>query len=100
MKQKKLKLKLSVKQEADPNNRCYATVTVSNPNDQAVTTTVTLSGTSGFNYVTQTVTIPAKGSKTVSSYFTVKKVVKNASVKATESATGQKAEKKNLQLCP
>ena len=99
-KQKNLKLKLSVKQEADPNNRCYATVTVSNPNDQAVTTTVTLSGTSGFNYVTQTVTIPAKGSKTVSSYFTVKKVVKNASVKATESATGQKAEKKNLQLTP
>ena len=99
-KQKNLKLKLSVKQEADPNNRCHVSVTVSNPNDQAVTTTVTLSGTSGFNYVTQTVTIPAKGSKTVSSYFTVKKVVKNASVKATESATGQKAEKKNLQLTP
>lgn len=62
---------------ADPQNRCYVSATVKNPNGVPVTTTVTLSGggtTAKFTNKTVTITIPAHSSKTVTSSFFVKKV--------------------------
>jgi uncharacterized protein YfaS (alpha-2-macroglobulin family) len=80
--------------------KCHVEVTVSNPNNKEVTTTVKVSGDSGLKGVSKKLTIPAKGSRTVSTYFTVKKVVRNGTVTATESLTGQGASKSGLQLIP
>lgn len=98
------KLGISIKlgsKTADRENKCYVTATISNPNNKPVTTTVTLSGNNGFNYVKKTVTIPAKGKVSVGSYFVVtNKIAKGCSVTASESATGQRATKSKFDLKP
>ena len=102
-KEKTLPLRVSIavkNKTADMDKKCHVEVTVSNPNNKEVTTTVKVSGDSGLKGVSKKLTIPAKGSRTVSTYFTVKKVVRNGTVTATESLTGQGASKSGLQLIP
>ena len=68
---------------ADANSKdvCNVVATVSNPSSIPVTTTITLSGggkSATFKKVTQSVTIPAHGSRQIRSAFYVKKVDFNA----------------------
>ena len=102
-KEKTLPLRVSIavkNKTADKDKKCHVEVTVSNPNNKEVKTTLTVSGDSGLKGVSKKLTIPAKGSRTVSTHFTVKKVVRNGTVTATESLTGQRASKSGLQLIP
>ena len=82
---------------ADKDNRCYVTISISNPNSSSVTTTVNIDG-KGLEKVSRSISIPAGGSNSVKTYITVKKAGKY-SVKAKETKTGQKASK-DVQLRP
>lgn len=67
--------------DANSNDVCNVVATISNPSSIPVTTTITLSGggkSATFKKVTQSVTIPAHGSKQIKSAFYVKKVDFNA----------------------
>lgn len=84
---------------ADKYGRCSVVATIYNPNAKAVTTSVSFSGSELLNRGTHSVTIPAKGSRTVETSFTVKKVAKGQSVTVTCSAGGR-ASLTNLTLRP
>lgn len=84
---------------ADKNGRCYVVATISNPNGKDVSTNVTFSGSELLNKSSHSVKVPAKGSLTVSTFFTVKKVAKGQSVTVTCSAGGR-ASLTNLTLRP
>jgi len=103
-KEKTLPLRVSIDVEnkmADKDNKCYIKVTVENPNNKAVTTQVTVKGSSGLKRVSEKVTIAAKQSKVFRTYFTIKKtVIMDGWVTATESLTGKSASKTNLELKP
>lgn len=67
--------------DANSNDVCNVVATISNPSSIPVTTTITLSGggkSATFKKVTQSVTIPAYGSRQIRSVFYVKKVDFNA----------------------
>lgn len=85
--------------QADKNNRCYVKATVSNPNSEAITATVTMTGSNLLEAVSQRITIPAYGSKDVSTYFTVKKATSGQKVTVSTTAGGT-ATLDGLQLIP
>ena len=83
---------------ADKDNRCYVTVSISNPNSTVVSTTINVEG-KGLEKVSRSISIPAHGSNSVRTYFTVKKAGKY-SVKAKETRTGASTQLKDIQLRP
>ncbi len=85
--------------QADKNNRCYVKATISNPNPEAITATVSMTGSNLLESVSQRVTIPAYGSKDVSTYFTVKKATSGQKVIVSTTAGGT-ATLDGLQLIP
>lgn len=85
--------------QADKNNRCYVKATISNPNSDAITATVSMTGSNLLEAVSQRVTIPAYGSKDVSTYFTVKKATSGQKVTVSTTAGGT-ATLDGLQLIP
>lgn len=100
--QANLQVSLSVATDANSNNRCSVTATISNPSDEAVTTTVRLTGggtKASFNSVAKKVTIPAYGKRTVSSSFLVQKAELNGWCSATTDHGGS-ARRNGLQLRP
>lgn len=88
--------------DANQNDRCYVTATVTNPSCIAVTTTVTLHGGGSkarFESKTTTLTIPPYSSKTISSWFYVKNVELGGWCSVSTSE-GTRARKSNLELKP
>lgn len=88
--------------DADASNRCYVTATIKNPSPVAITTTVTMSGggkNAQFANKTVSLTIPAYGSRSVTSSFLVKKVVLDGWCSVTTS-NGTSARRSNLELKP
>lgn len=85
--------------QADKNNRCYVRATISNPNPDAITATVSMTGSNLLEAVSQRVTIPAFGSKDISTYFTVKKATSGQKVTVSTTAGGT-ATLDGLQLIP
>lgn len=85
--------------QADKNNRCYVRATISNPNPDPITATVSMTGSNLLECVSQRVTIPAFGSKDVSTYFIVKKATSGQKVVVSTSAGGY-AMLDGLQLIP
>lgn len=85
--------------QADKNNRCYVKATVSNPNADAITATVTIIGTNLLEAVSKRITVPAHGTKDISTYFIVKKAVSGQKVTVSTSAGGT-ASLTGLQLIP
>lgn len=97
---KRLTVKLTMgNTQADANNKCYVKATVTNPNPEAITTTVTFRGSSNLQAMSRTITVGAHASKEVTTYFTVTKAVTGQSVTATTS-DGATATLRNLQLIP
>lgn len=95
-------LKVSLKAsntQADKNNRCYVNATITNPNPDAITATVSMTGSNLLEAVSQRITIPAYGSKDVSTYFTVKKATSGQKVTVSTTAGGS-ATLDGLQLIP
>ena len=85
--------------QADKNNRCYVKATISNPNSEAITATVSMTGSNLLEAVSQRITIPAYGSKDISTYFIVKKATSGQKVTVSTTAGG-KATLDGLQLIP
>ena len=85
--------------QADKNNRCYVKATISNPNSEAITATVSMTGSNLLEAVSQRITIPAYESKDVSTYFIVKKATSGQKVTVSTTAGG-KATLDGLQLIP
>lgn len=85
--------------QADKNNRCYVEATISNPNSEAITATVYIKGSNLLEAVSQRVTIPAFGTKDISTYFTVTKAISGQTVTVSTTAGGT-ATLDGLQLIP
>lgn len=85
--------------QADKNNRCYVKATIANPNSEAITATVTIKGSNLLEAVNQRITIPAYGTKDISTYFTVTKAISGQKVTVSTSAGGT-ATLDGLQLIP
>lgn len=85
--------------QADRNYHCYVKAVISNPNSEAITTTVSMTGSNLLEAVSQRITIPAYGSKDISTYFTVRKAVSGQKVTVTTS-DGAQATLDGLQLIP
>lgn len=84
--------------EVESNDRATVTVYVSNSNEMDVTTTVSLAGSSpAFHPISQEVTVPGGGRKSLSSFFDVKKTLTDQWVEATTSEGGS-ARKSGLTL--
>ena len=73
--------------------------TISNPNPDAITTTVSMKGSNLLEAINQRVTIPAYGSKDISTYFTVTKATSGQKVTVSTTAGGT-ATLDGLQLIP
>lgn len=84
--------------QADKNNRCYVKVIISNPNTSAVTTIVSMTGSNLLTPVKQTVTVPAHGTKEVSTYFTLANKIHKGHVSASTTSGGSAS--LDLQLIP
>lgn len=82
---------------ADENDRVPVVATVTNAGDEAVTATITMTGSPAFNQVSRKETIPASSSIQISSYFTVKKDLTDQYVSVTTSKGGH-ASKTGLSL--
>lgn len=98
----KLRTKLSVKNVADANNRCFVTATISNPSAIPVSTTVTLSGggsNSIFKSQKVTITIPANGKRSVTSAFALNGVELDGWC-AVATSDGVSARRSNLEMRP
>ncbi len=99
------KLKASIRvnnADANRDDQCIVVATVRNDSSVPVTTTIHLSGggsKASFANKTVTVTIPAYGTKSISSAFTVKKVELNGWCAVTTS-DGASAKRSSLQLKP
>lgn len=89
----------SINTQADKNNRCYVKATVSNPNSEPITATVYIKGSNLLERVKQRITVPAHGTKDISTYFTVTKAVSGQKVTVSTSAGGT-ATLDGLQLIP
>lgn len=74
--------------QADKNNHCNVTATVYNPNSEDVSTLVTFSGSNLLESISRRITVPAKGTRDVSTYFTVKKAVSGQKVTVSTTAGG------------
>ncbi len=86
--------------QADKNNRCYVEATITNPNSEAITATVTIKGSNLLEVVSpQRITVPAYGTKDISFYFSVKKAVSGQTVTVSTTAGGT-ATLDGLQLIP
>lgn len=85
--------------QADKNNRCYVLAKITNPNPDPITTQVTMTGSNLLEAVSVRVTVPALGTKDVSTYFIVKKAVSGQKVTVTTAAGGS-ASLDGLQLIP
>lgn len=86
--------------KADKDDRVYVYATITNPGSEAVTATISMTGSSSFTSVTKTETIGAGGSVKVSSYFTVKSgTLKNQHVSVSTSRGGHDS-KTGLNLTP
>ncbi len=85
--------------KADRNHHCYVTAFVTNPNSEAITATVTFTGSNLLESVSKRVTVPAHGTKEVTSYFNVVKVATKQKVTVTTSAGGTDS-LDGLQLIP
>ena len=85
--------------QADKNNRCYVLAKISNPNPEPITTQVTMTGSNLLEAVSVRVTVPALGTKDVSTYFVVKKAVSGQKV-TVSTAAGGSATLDGLQLIP
>ncbi len=97
---KDLKVTLTMRnKEADSNNRCYVRATVTNLNATPVTANVSFAGSSLLAAKSERVTIPANGSKTIDTYFTLTKAAIGQKVTCTTSAGGS-ATLDGLQLIP
>lgn len=98
----KLSAKLTVNRKANKDNRCTVVATIKNPSSIPVTTTVTLSGggtRAQFSNKTVKVTIPANGTRSVSSAFVLKNVELNGWC-AVSTSNGGHDRVNNLQLKP
>lgn len=99
------KLKSSIRvnnADANSSDRCLVTATIKNPSPIPVTTTITLSGGGSkahFSNITKTITIPARGSRSITSSFLVKNVELNGWCAVTTS-DGTSARRGNLELKP
>lgn len=88
--------------DADANDRCFVTATIKNPSSVAVTTSISFTGggaKSQFDNKSITVTIPANGSKSVTSIFHVKKV-ELAGWCSVSTSEGASARRSGLELRP
>lgn len=86
--------------KADANDKVYVTATITNPGKEAVTATISMTGSSAFNNVSRTETIAAGGSTKISSYFTVaSNTLKNQHVSVSTSKGGHDS-KTGLTLTP
>lgn len=86
--------------QADKDNRCYVEAVITNPNSEAITTTVTIQGSNLLEAVTpQRITVSAYGSKVISAYFKVTKAVTGQKVTISTSAGGSDT-LDGLQLIP
>ena len=72
---------------------------ITNPNPDPITTQVTMTGSNLLEAVSVRVTVPALGTKDVSTYFIVKKAVSGQKVTVTTAAGGS-ASLDGLQLIP
>lgn len=91
-----------VNADANEHDRCLVTATIRNPSSIPVTTTITLSGggqKAQFRNITQTVTIPARGSYSINSSFLVKNVELNGWC-AVSTTDGTSARRNGLELKP
>ena len=85
--------------QADKNNHCIVTATVYNPNPADISALVTFSGSNLLEAISKRITVPGRGSRDISTYFTVKKAISGQKVTVTTSAGG-KATLHGLQLIP
>lgn len=103
--EKRAKLKSFIRvhnNSANSKDQCVVTATIKNPSSVDVTTTVTLSGGGEKAYFAkkaQTITIPAYSTRSITSYFLVKKVELNGWC-AVSTSNGGTAKKSKLQLRP
>ena len=90
-----------VNTEAGKDNRCYVSAVVRNQNSKDVTARLTIKGSAPLKSVTQNVTVPAKGSKNVRTYFVVTKSIVGQRQSVTASTSnGEHAELNNIRLIP
>lgn len=86
--------------QADKNNHCNVTATIYNPNSEDISALVTFTGSNLLESISKRITVPAKGTKNVGTYFTVKqRSAKGQNVTVTTSAGGT-ATLSGLQLIP
>lgn len=86
--------------KADANDKVYVTATITNPGKEAVTATISMTGSSAFNNVSRTETIAAGGSTKITSYFTVtSNTLKDQHVSVSTSKGGRDS-KSGLTLTP
>lgn len=87
--------------QADKNNRCYVEATITNPNSDAINATVYIKGSNLLETETpnQKITVPANGTKVISTFFTVTKAVSGQTITVSTSAGGT-ATLDGLQLIP
>ncbi len=87
--------------KADKNNHCNVTATVYNPNSEDISTLVTFTGSNLLEKVSKRIVVPARGSKDVSTYFTVEKVQLGHGQKVTvTTSAGGRDSLDGLQLIP
>lgn len=84
---------------ADKNNHCNVQAEIHNPNNKSVTATVTIVGSNLLESKHTQITVPANGTKTVTTFFTVRKASRGQSVTASTSAGGS-VTLNGLQLIP
>lgn len=89
--------------DANSDDKCVVTATIKNPSSIDVTTTVTLSGggdIAHFQNKTETITIPAYSSRSITSSFLVRKVELNGWCSVSTSDGGKVEKCINLELKP
>lgn len=97
---KPLTVKVRVdKTQANKDNRCEARAIITNPNSDAITTTVTMKGSNLLEAKSLRMTIPAHSSREITSYFNVKKASSGQFVTVTTTAGGSDTVS-GLQLIP
>ena len=95
-----VKLKIN-NTKADRNNHCNVTATIYNPNPEDISAMVTFSGSNLLEKVSKRIVVPARGTKDVSTYFTVEKVQLGHGQKVTvTTSAGGRDTLDGLQLIP
>lgn len=99
-KKKGMDLQLSLEinsKKANKDNKVFVKTKVHNPGNESVTATLEMRGSSTFEPVSKTITVPAGGDIEVESYFIVKEDAENQYVKVSTTAGGT-ASKSGLTL--